>query len=89
MATLAEVLEDFEDNADYDSELDTTKALLFIAAARKLLVKMARDMQTGGAGGERISYNVQLIKDALDDAIAWVAAMGGQVVHPDLEDYRA
>jgi hypothetical protein len=84
MATLASVLTDYEDNADYDTDNSTTKAKAFIAAARKLLVKLAREQQMGGASGERIAFNVSLVREAMQDAQEWLVGQDSAVRYFDI-----
>jgi hypothetical protein len=48
---------------------------------------MAREQQMGGAAGERIAFNVQLIKDAMDDAESWLAANVASVRYFDVSRF--
>ena len=72
MATLASLISDYESNADFDETASATKAKAFVTVCRKLLVKLARGVQTGGAGGERVEMDPRLIREEMLAAKKWL-----------------
>jgi hypothetical protein len=70
-STLAEVIAQFEDNADYDVSADTAKAKLFIVACRILLRRNPNEVAHGTG---RVRIEPGAIQGELDAAMAWLKA---------------
>lgn len=90
-STFAQVQAQYDDNASYDVDNDLAKCRLFIEAARILI---RRQPSTAIKSGNSVSRNVQLLKDELAEALAWLKArdpdsrMGPDVTYADVQDLR-
>lgn len=72
MATAAQLSQaetDYLDNADYAESRSVSKARSFVTACRKLLVLLPSSMVKGS---NSVSQRVDLIRDELRDAQAWL-----------------
>lgn len=93
-STNAEVRGAYDDNADYDVIASTTKAKLFIVAARVLL---RRTLTQQGVGAHSMSDDPAKIREELERAMAWWRANDdnasgarppSRVHHFSLENFR-
>ena len=93
MATLQTILSAYETNADYRADGDASKALAFISACTKLLVKLP---SKSAGGGSEVEIDTALVEKQLDRAETWLAThqsasdllANPQVIHPDFSDFR-
>lgn len=93
MATLQTILSAYETNADYREDADASKALAFISACTKLLVKLP---SKSAGGGSEVEIDIAMVEKQLDRAETWLATnrsssdllTNPQVVHPDFTDFR-
>lgn len=89
MATLSEVQDAYDANADYDEDNSLSKAKAFRTACRRLLAKLPSSSLRGYMGGSQQSLQFRLdeIRRALKDSEAWIAMHNSSgapdVVHPD------
>jgi hypothetical protein len=98
MATYAEVIAAYDENADYDLDGSAAKCQAFIVACRRLLSPALTTKRSvhGGRGGEEIELDLMLIKSQLEAAQQWLAAnpptsaggAGGNVTHVDFTGFR-
>lgn len=92
-STLAEVIAEFEDNADYDVENDTAKCRLFIVACRFLLNRNPTEIAHGSG---RVRIEPGAIQSLLSTAEDWLetndttsaAGPRGYVRHAAFRDFR-
>jgi len=93
MTTLQSILSDYESNADYRETSSVTKALAFISACTKLLVKLPA---RSSGGGSEVEIDTALVEKQLDRAEQWVQANRSSsdeltdpsVIHPHFNDFR-
>lgn len=91
-STLAQVEAQYDDNADYREAGSASKARDFAQAAR-ILLRRYQTSVTGAEGGG-FTRSISVIKDALDEAVAWIDANDdssgntGGVVLPDFGNLR-
>lgn len=72
-STLAEVLAAYRDNASYEEDGSVAKARAFITAVRFQLGYAQRERK-GGASGAEHEFNLEMLREELKDARAFVAA---------------
>jgi len=68
-STDAEVREEYDNNASYDKNADTTECQDFIVACRFLIRRLAHAVNSGG---ESVELELIRIKEELDAAKAWL-----------------
>lgn len=95
MATLAEVLDAYTENADYDVVSSTTKCQSFIVACRRLLSPGFSPKRSthGGRGSEEIELDLLVVQNQLESAQEWLASFstsdtGSNVTHVDFQSFR-
>ena len=95
MATLAEVLDAYDTNADYDVDESASKCRLFIAACRRLLSPGLSPKRSihGGRGSEEIELDLLVVQNQLESAQDWLASFsssdsGSNVTHVDFQGFR-
>ena len=92
-STLAEIQAAYYDNASWEEDASTTKALAFVTACRFLLLKLPKRVAQGGRGGNETELDPSIIRAELNAARQWLAfssaaATGGGVKHVSLEGFR-
>lgn len=90
-STLAEVNAAYDENSSYVEDNSIVKARRFITACRILLRRTPSSMQKAS---NQLGYNVQVLKQELDDALAWLLArdptsqLGPSVTRADFRNSR-
>jgi|DEB3_MinimDraft_2_1074329.scaffolds.fasta_scaffold00552_2 hypothetical protein len=90
-STYEQVKQAYDENASYIEDNSTTKARAFITACKILLRRTPSNMQKGS---NALGYNVQALKQELDDAVAWLEARdpayrpGPSVTRADFRNFR-
>ena len=70
-STDAELWAAFENNADYDTSGDVSKAALFIQACRFILLRRPSKAGAGGQSGNNLEFAPGEYQSLLRDALAW------------------
>lgn len=90
-STLAEVMASYDSNASYVEDNSLTKARAFITACSILLRRTPSNMEKAS---NTLSFNVQVVKQERDDALAWLVArdptaqVGPAVTYADFRNFR-
>jgi hypothetical protein len=91
-STDAEVMDEIEDNADYDlgssESSGITKAKLFIHAAR---IRIWRLKSQVSKGDKQLANDLRMLQVEIKDALQYLRGTSntpGLVTHPDLSEFR-
>lgn len=90
-STYEQVRQSYDENASYIEDDSIAKARAFITACKILIRRTPNNMQKGS---NTLGYNVQVLKQELDDAIAWLqqrdpdARPGPSVTRADFRNFR-
>jgi hypothetical protein len=89
----AEIEAAYVDNASYQEDADPVKARAFVTACRIIL--LIRPQRTARGNAVSLEYNLELIKEQLQEAQRWLAAnpaalgAGNPAIrHPDFTCFR-
>lgn len=92
-STDAEVMDEIEDNADYDLQSTPaggiSKARLYIHAAR---IRIWRLKSQISKGDKQMANDIRALQQEIDKAAQFLrgtSATPGLVTHPDLSDFRS
>ena len=92
--SLAEVQAEFDDNASYLEERSPAKARKLLTAGTSLIRRMPSSTEHG-LSNERLAFNLEMLKQSVDDARKWLASEGRYlestvpaVRYADLSDFR-
>ena len=87
-STLAEVRAAYDDNADWDTDMDLTKCKAFVQACRILLRRLPGSTTENG---KSVTLSLYLIQEQLKDAVEYLRANSAEtdedmVTRANLED---
>lgn len=92
--SLAEVQAEFDDAASYLEDRSPTKARKLVTAGTILIRRMPSSSEHG-LSNERLAFNLEMLKQSIDDARKWLAGEGrylettvSTVRYADLSDFR-